>query len=179
MKPHDAFISYLHDIIRNILMSVTIHDPFVRNLDIDDNLNRFLHPWIFIVPLPFFRYIESRLCNPKSSLFTYTYGIHNVIQQTWTAQGEVLHMRLPNRLLTLLQNPKTTEHHENRVSFRLVYCIRRFIFIHYQHHALFEPMYLQLLPLTKIPTLFSIQVLQEFSTHREFCAMQSPLVCSN
>jgi hypothetical protein len=63
-----------------------------------------------------------------------------VIQQTRTAESEVLHTTLPNWPLTLLQNPKTTEYHENRVSFWLVYRIRRFIFIYYQQQTQFEPM---------------------------------------
>jgi len=141
MKPHDAFISFLQDIIRKILMGVTICDPVASNLGIDDNRNRLYYPWIFIVPLPFFLYVESRLCNPKSSVFTYTYySIHIVILQTRTAESEVLHTTLPNQPLTLLQNFNTTEYHENRVSFWLVYCIRRFIFNHYQQQTQFQPM---------------------------------------
>jgi hypothetical protein len=44
MKPHDAFISFLQDIMHNILMSVTINDPFARNLGIDDNWNPVDYP---------------------------------------------------------------------------------------------------------------------------------------
>jgi len=141
MKPHDAFISFLQDIMCSILMWVTINNPFASNLGIDDNWNRSDYPRIFIVPLPFFLLqVGSRLCNPKSSVFTSTYCMHIVIQQTQTAESEVLHMTLPNRPLTVLQNPKTTEHHENWVSFRLVYRIRWFIFIHYQQQTQFEPL---------------------------------------
>jgi len=140
MNPHDAFISFLQYIKRNILMWVTINDPFASNLGIDNSWNRLDYPWIFIVCLPFFLYVESRLCNPKSSVFTYTYCIHNVIPQTWTAESEVLHTTLRNRPLTLLQNPITTEYHQNRLSFQLVYHMRRFIFIHYQQQTQFEPM---------------------------------------
>jgi hypothetical protein len=141
MMPHDALISFLHDIIHNILMWVTIYDPFASNLAIDDNWNRLHYPWIFIVPLPFFLNVGSRLCNPKSSVFTYTYYcIHIVILQTWTPESEVLHTTLPNWPLSLLQNRNTTEYHENRVTFRLVYRIQRFIFIYYQQQTQFEPM---------------------------------------
>jgi hypothetical protein len=66
--------------------------------------------------------------------------MHIVILQTLTTESEVLHTTLPNRLLILLQNPEITEYNENRVSFRLVYHIQRFIFIHYQQHTQFEPM---------------------------------------
>jgi len=44
MKPHDAFVSFLQDIIRNILMCVTIYDLFTSNLGIDDNWNRLDYP---------------------------------------------------------------------------------------------------------------------------------------
>jgi len=40
----------------------------------------------------------------------------------------------------MLQNPKTTECHENRMSIRLVYSIRRFVFIHYQQQTECDPM---------------------------------------
>jgi len=140
MKPHDAFILFLKDIIRNILMWVPINHPFASNLRIDDNWNQLDYPWIFMVSLPFFLYIESCLCKPKSSVFSYTDCTHIMIQQTWTAEIEVLHMTLPNRPLTLLQIPKTTEYHENRVSFWLVYRIQKFIFIHYQQQTQFELM---------------------------------------
>jgi hypothetical protein len=59
---------------------------------------------------------------------------------TGTAESEVLHTTFPNLPLTLLQNPKTIEYHENRVSFQLVYRIQRFIFIHYPPQTQFEPM---------------------------------------
>jgi len=93
-------------------MWVTIYDPFAGNLGIDDNWKRWDHPWIFIVTLPFFLYIESLRCKPKSSVFSYTGCIHIVIQQTDTAEMEVLHTTLPHRPLTLLQNPKRTKYNE-------------------------------------------------------------------
>jgi len=46
-------IQCLQDSMRNILMWVTIYDPFANNLDIDENWNPLDYPWIFIVPLPF------------------------------------------------------------------------------------------------------------------------------
>ena len=141
MKPRDAFISFWQDIIRYILMWVTIYDPFTSNLGIVDNWKPLDYPWIFIVPLPFFLYNESHLCNPKSSVFTYTYSLYIVIQQPRTAESEVPHTTLLNRPLTLLQKPITTAHHEHRVSLRLVYCIRRFIFIYYQQQTQFEPIW--------------------------------------
>jgi hypothetical protein len=97
MKPHDAFISFLcsglnpniyvkstlqhwdskwvcdlmmrwlQDSMRNILMWVTIYDPFASNLGIDENWNRLDYPWIIIVPLPFFLYVESLLSHSKFS----------------------------------------------------------------------------------------------------------------
>jgi len=140
MKPHDAFMSFLHDIMGNILMWVTINDPFTSNVGIDNNWNPLDYPGIFIVPLPFFLHVESRLCNPKSSIFTYTYSIHIVIQQTRTAESEVVHTTLANWPLSLLQNPKTTEYQQNRVSFRLVYLILRLIIFHYQLRTQFEHM---------------------------------------
>ena len=72
----------LQDSMRNILRWVTIYDPFASNLGIDKNWNRLDYPWIFIVPSPFFLYVESRLCKPKSSVFSYTDCIQIVIQQT-------------------------------------------------------------------------------------------------
>jgi hypothetical protein len=179
MKPYDAFILFLQDSISNIWMWETIYNPFASNLGIDNNCNWLDNPWIFIVHAPVFHWVESCLCNPKSSMITYTYCIHIVIQQNRTAESEVLHMILPNRPPTLVQNPKTTEYHENRVSFWLVYRIQRFIFIHYQQQTQFKPMLLQLLPLTMVPTLCSVQVLQESSTHWQFCATWSPLICLN
>jgi len=62
----------MQDIVHNIIMWVTIYDPFTSNLRINDNCNRSDDPWIFIVPLPFFLYVESLLCKPKFSLFSYT-----------------------------------------------------------------------------------------------------------
>ena len=62
------------------------------------------------------------------------------LQQTWTAESEVLHLILPNRPLTLLQNPKTTEYHQNRMSIQLVYRILGFILIHSPQQTRFEPM---------------------------------------
>jgi len=53
---------WLQDIMHNILMWVTIYDPFTSNLGIDDNWNRLDYPWIFIVPSPFILYLESLLC---------------------------------------------------------------------------------------------------------------------
>jgi hypothetical protein len=180
MKPHDTFISFLQDIIRNIVMWVTIHDPFASNLGIDDNWNWLDYPWIFIIPLPFFLYVESCLCNPKSSVFTYTYYcIHIVILQTQTAESVVLHPTLPNWPLILLQTPNTTEYYENRVFFWLVCCIWKFIFTHYPQQTQFEPMKPQLLQLTKVPTVSSVQVLPDSSTHRHFCATQPPLISLN
>jgi hypothetical protein len=121
-------------------MWVTINDPFASDRGIDDNWNRSDYPWIFIVPLPFFLYVEFRLCKSKSFPFSYTDWIHIAIQLTQTAESEVLHTILPNPPLMLLQNPKTAEYHENKVSFRLVYRIQRFIFIDYQQQTQFEPM---------------------------------------
>jgi len=99
----------LQDSMRNILMCVTIFDPFASNLGIDEIWNRLDHPWIFIVPLRFFLYVESLLPNPIWCLLSYPDCIHIVIQQTQTAKSEVLHTTLPRRPLTLLQNPKSTE----------------------------------------------------------------------
>jgi len=140
MKPHDAFILFLQDIMRNILMWVTIYDPFASNLGIDVIWKWSDYPWIYIEPLLFFLYVEFRLCKPKSSIFSYTDCIHIVIQQTRTAESEVLHTTLLNQPLTLPQNPETTEYHENRVSFWLVYRIWRFIFIRYQQQTQCEHM---------------------------------------
>jgi len=82
MKPHDAIISILQDIMRNICMWVTISDPFASNRGIDDNWNRLDYPSIFIVLLPFFLNVETHICEPKSSIFFYTDCIRIVIQQT-------------------------------------------------------------------------------------------------
>jgi len=140
IKPHDPVILFLHDIMRNSLMWVTIYDPFTSNHGIDNNWNRVKYPWIFILPLPFFFYVESHLCKPKSSIFSYNDCRHIMIQQTWTAESEVLHMKLHHRPLTLLQNPKITGYHEYSMSFRLVNRIWRFMFIHYQEQTQFGPM---------------------------------------
>jgi len=77
----------LQDSMRNILMWVTIYDPFASNLGIEENWNWLDYPWTFPVPLPFFLYVESLLSNPKFSLFSYTDCIHIVIQLTWTAES--------------------------------------------------------------------------------------------
>jgi len=130
----------LRDIMRNILMWVSIYDPSASNLGIDINWNQLDYPWIFIIPLQFFLYVESLLCYLKSSVFSYTDCIHILIQQTRTAESEVLHTTLPSRPLSLLRNPKTPEYHENRVSTRLVYRIRRFISIHFLQQTHYEPM---------------------------------------
>ena len=61
--------------MRNILMWVTIYDPFGSNLGIDDNWNWLDYPWVFIIPLPFFLYVVSLLCKPKFSILSYTYCI--------------------------------------------------------------------------------------------------------
>ena len=122
----------IQDIIRNILRWVTIHDPLDSNLGIDENCNQLDYRWIFIVPLPFFLYVESLLVNPYSPSFLTLTAYVLWIQQTWTAESEVLHATLPNGALTLLQNRITTEGHENKVFMPLVYRIWRFIFNHYQ-----------------------------------------------
>jgi len=62
MNPHDAFISFLHDIMCNISKWVINYNPFASNHGIDDNLNQLDHPWILIVPLLFFLNVESLLC---------------------------------------------------------------------------------------------------------------------
>ena len=139
MKPHDAFILFLQDMMRNILMWVTIYNPFASNLGIDHNWNRLDYTGIFIVPLLFFLHVENLVCKPKCSVFCYTGCIHIVIQQTGTAESEVLHNTLPNRHLKLPQNPNIIEYHENRAFFWLVYRIRRFIRIHYQQQTQLEP----------------------------------------
>ena len=115
--------------------------------------------------------------NSPSSLTLTAYILR--LQQTRTAESEVLHPILPNWPLTLLQHPKTTEYHQNGVSIQLVYCIWRFIFIHYQQQTQSKPIYLQLLPLTMVPTPSSVQVLQDSSTHRQICAKWSLLIWSN
>jgi len=123
--------------------------------------------------------LDLTFINPITSIFSNTDCIHIVIQQTRTSESNVLHTRLPNGPRTFLHNSKTTQSHENRVFFRLVYRIWRFTFIHYLQQTQFEPMKLQLLPLTKVPTLSPVQVLQQSSTHQQFGATRSPLICSN
>jgi len=115
--------------------------------------------------------------NPPSSptLTEYILGFSRLR----TAEIEALYKTLHNRLLTFLQNPISSEHHKNRVSFGLLYCIQRFIFIDYPYHTQFEPTSLQQLPLPKVPTTSSVQVLQDSSTHRQLCVTQWPLICSN
>jgi len=120
-------------------MRVTIYDSFASTLCIDDNWNQLDYPWIFIFSLPFSLYVESLLCNPKYSVFSYTICIHIVIQQTRTAGSEVQHTTLPYRPLILLHDLITTVYHYRRVSFRLVYCIRTFIVVHCQQQTDFEP----------------------------------------
>ena len=67
--------------------------------------------------LPFFLFVENVLCIPKFSPFYTELQCLLWIQQGQRAESWVLYMILPNRLLTWLQNPKTTEHDENRLSF--------------------------------------------------------------
>jgi hypothetical protein len=90
-------------------MWMTIYDLFANNLGIDEDWNWLDYPWIFIVPLTFFLYVESLLSNPKISLLSYTNCINIVTQHTRTAECVVLHMTFTSQLLTLLKNPKTTE----------------------------------------------------------------------
>jgi len=66
----------LQAIMRNILMWVTSYDPFPSNLGIDESWNWLDYPWIIIVPLPFFLYVESLFCKPTVSLFSYTDSLH-------------------------------------------------------------------------------------------------------
>jgi hypothetical protein len=167
------------DSMCNILIWVAIYDPFSCNHTIDKNWNRLDYPLDFNVPLLFILYDESLLLNPNLlySFILTTYILW--LQQTQTAQVKFCTWSVPNRPLTSLQNPNTTEYHKNIVSFRLVYRIWRFIFIHNQQQSQFEPMKLQLLPLTKVPTLSSVQLLPVSSTHQEFGATRSPLMCLN
>jgi len=67
---------YLQDIMRNISMWVTIYNPFVSNLGIDENWNQLDYPWVFILPLSFFLYVESLLCKPKFSMLSYANCIY-------------------------------------------------------------------------------------------------------
>jgi hypothetical protein len=53
-------------------MWVTIHDPFARNLGIDDNGNQLAYPFVFIVPSMFFLYVDSLLCHPNFSILADT-----------------------------------------------------------------------------------------------------------
>jgi len=79
------------------------------------------------------------------------------IQQIQTAESEVLSTILRNCPLTLLQNREPTKYHQNRVSFWPVYRIDWFLLLSYQsQQTLCELLYLQLVPLTKVPT--SVQV---------------------
>jgi hypothetical protein len=55
-----------------------MYDRFASNLGIEQNWNRLDSPSIFIVPLPFFLYVESLHWKPKYSLFWYTDCIHSV-----------------------------------------------------------------------------------------------------
>jgi len=68
----------LQDIMRNILMWVTIDDPFASNLGIDDNWNQIDYPWVVIARSMFFLYVEFLLCYPKFSVLSYTDCIHIV-----------------------------------------------------------------------------------------------------
>jgi len=68
----------LHDSMRNILMWVTIHDPFASNLGTEENWNRLGYPWVIIVRLPLLLYVEFLLCKPKFSIHSYTDCIHIV-----------------------------------------------------------------------------------------------------
>jgi len=63
---------YLQDIMRNILMWLTIHDPFASNLGIDKNWNWLDYPSVFFVPLPFILNVESLLCQPTFSVLSDT-----------------------------------------------------------------------------------------------------------
>jgi len=65
-------MQYLQDIMRNILMWVTIYDPFTSNLRNGENWNRLDYRRVFLVPLLFFFYVESLLCTPKLSILSYT-----------------------------------------------------------------------------------------------------------
>ena len=85
----------LQDSMRNILMWVTIYDPFASKLGIDENWNWLDYPWIFIVPLLFFLYVESLLSNSKFSRFTYTDCIHH--QQNVNQSGS--HMQTSQTFL--------------------------------------------------------------------------------
>jgi len=68
----------LQDIMRHIIRWVTIHDLFDTDLGIDENSNLLDHPCVFITVLPFFHYVESLLCKPKSSVNSYTNSIRIV-----------------------------------------------------------------------------------------------------
>jgi len=59
-------------------MWVTLYDPLASDLGIDKNWNRLDYTRIFIVPSLFFLYVESLLCKPKFSNFSYTDCIHIV-----------------------------------------------------------------------------------------------------
>jgi len=159
--------------MRNISMWVTIYDPFTRHLGIDDNWNRLDYPWIFIIPVPFFLFVESLLCKLKSSVFSYTDCIHIVIQQTRTAESEVLHPTLPNWPLTLLQNPKPTEYHEigcpsNRYT----------AFRDSSLSTIYNKLSLNPCNCNCCHSCRSY-VLKDLSKHLQFCATRSPLKCWN
>jgi len=66
-------------IMGNILMWVTIYNQFANKLGSDNSWNWLNFRRIFIVPLPFFLYVESLLCKPTFSLFPYTDCIHILI----------------------------------------------------------------------------------------------------
>jgi len=73
----------LHDSMRNILMLVTIYDPFASNLGIEGNWNWLDYPWVFILPLLLFLYAESLHCNPKFFVLSYTDCVHIVTSAVW------------------------------------------------------------------------------------------------
>jgi len=83
---------------------------------------------------------------------------------------------MPTQPLTFLQNPKTTDYLQNMGSFQLVYIFRRFIFIHDPQRTQFEPVKLQVLRLSKVPALSSVQVGQDSWTHQQWCATPSSLI---
>jgi len=74
---------WLQDNMCNILMWVTIYDRFASNHGIDEYWDRLDYPWIFTVCLPFFPYVESLLCKPKFTLFSYTDCIHILHSTDW------------------------------------------------------------------------------------------------
>jgi len=74
---------YLHDIMCDISMSLTIHDPFASDLSIDDICNRSDYPWVLIVPLLFLLCVEYLLGKPKFSVLSNTDCILIVISADW------------------------------------------------------------------------------------------------